>query len=195
VFLLALSVVACGGGGAGGEAVASDAAVDASAVQEAAAETGPGDAATGRDASSPAPDAGVSDAADAGLPDEICSPLTAHADEIVDATTGLRWARHIAGPAPFATGTSICQAWGGRIPSPAEIKTLMIAFFTCASKDGGVTLTWDGPPSGETMWSSAVDPLNSAFHECVLFDSLLPDGGLDLISSPAGDGHWIRCVR
>jgi hypothetical protein len=109
----------------------------------------------------------------------------ASGDVILDTSTGLKWARMITSPSTYATATSTCMAWGGRIPTEQELLNFRGPVLMCV---GQGKLTWDGPPPREEVWSSTPDPMNASFHMTVGFDSAPAN------SAPDTDVYWVRCV-
>jgi hypothetical protein len=107
-------------------------------------------------------------------------------DVTLDTSTGLQWARMIDCPVPYDTAVSTCTTWGGRLPTEAELQAIITPVLMCVVSG---MLTWAFPAQGQTMWTSTVDPMNSAFHYTLYFNSNSP------VSAPDGDGHWVQCVK
>jgi hypothetical protein len=97
----------------------------------------------------------------------------------------LTWRRTLYGEVDEMMGQTFCMGWnGGRLPTEQELEALIQAAQSCATQ-----ITWPAPPIGQAVWSSTADPASPNNYWTVFFDGTYP------ISVPAGDGHWVLCVR
>jgi hypothetical protein len=78
------------------------------------------------------------------------------------------------------------MAWGGRLPTEAELQAIIGPVLMCIASG---MLTWQAPPSGESMWTSTGDPASPSFHYAVFLSAEPP------VTAPNGDAHWVLCVK
>jgi hypothetical protein len=109
----------------------------------------------------------------------------ASGDVILDTSTNLKWQRQISTAEVYASAVNDCMAWGGRVPTEAELTAVITPLRICVSTG---KLTFTQPPASEPVWSSTPDPSNSTFNYVVYFSGTPPT------PAPQTDGHRTWCV-
>jgi hypothetical protein len=116
-------------------------------------------------------------------PNQSCGSFTMTGDNVVDSTTHLTWQRSFADQTDYATASADCAAWGGRLPTQAELTSYAQARSTCSAQ-----LLWATPYTTECVWSSTAYSGGGA-HYCVFYNGA-PAGTI-----PDGDTQWVQCVK
>jgi hypothetical protein len=178
-----------------------------SAAETSGSEDAPGESSTATDAPSPtdathdARDGAAGDApVDTGScdpsyqcitttccarPNATCGSLMASGDTVVDSSTGLTWKRSFASaPTDYATAVTDCTAWGGRLPTQAEVTAYAAAQVPCDNQ-----VQWAVPYPADCDWTSTPYSGGGA-HYCIYHNGVTPP-----LAASDGDGHWVQCVK
>lgn len=113
---------------------------------------------------------------------ETCGPLIANGEEILDTTTGVRWAQHIVpSTGNFRQVSDYCDRWPGRLPTKDEALAMVKTGYRQCS-------FFDGPFDRRPVWTGT-PYTQPGFFYVVNFDN----GGIDPMSQD--DSTSARCVR